>query len=104
MPKTTREALHSLVDQLPEFTWDEVNLILQEYATESESGEYYIWDAPVVEASPSEIAAIEEAYADLREASPSEIAAIEEAYADLREGRAELIPHEEVVKYFQELP
>ena len=86
MPKTTREALHSLVDQLPEFTWDEVNLILQEYATESESGEYYIWDAPVVEASPSEIAAIEE------------------AHADLREGRAELIPHEEVVKYFQELP
>ena len=86
MPKTTREALHSLVDQLPEFTWDEVNLILQEYATESESGEYYIWDAPVVDASPSEIAAIEE------------------FYAEVREGRAELIPHEEVVKYFQELP
>ena len=86
MPKTTREALHSLVDQLPEFTWDEVNLILQEYATESESGEYYIWDAPEVEASPSEIAAIEE------------------FYAEVREGRAELIPHEEVVKYLQELP
>lgn len=86
MPKTAREALHSLVDQLPEFTWDEVNLILQEYAVESESGEYYIWDAPVVEASPTEIAAIEE------------------FYAEVRDGRAELIPHEGVVKYFQELP
>lgn len=84
MPKTTREALHSLVDQLPEFTWDKVNLILQEYATESESGEYYIWDAPAVEASPSEIAAIEE------------------YYAEVREGRAELIPHEEVVKHFEQ--
>ena len=86
MPKTTREALHNLVDQLPDFTWDEVNLILQEYAVASESGEYYIWDAPVVEASPSERAALDE------------------FYAEVREGRAELIPHEEVVKHFEQQP
>ena len=84
MPKTTREALHKLVDQLPDFTWDEVNLLLQEYATASESGEYYIWGAPKVAASPAEIAAIEE------------------FNAEVREGRAVLIPHEEVVKHFEE--
>lgn len=84
MPKTTRETLHNLVDQLPDFTWDEVNLILQEYAVASESGEYYLWDAPVVDASPSERAALDE------------------FYTEVREGRAELIPHEEVVKHFEQ--
>ena len=84
MPKTTREVLHNLVDQLPEFTWDEVNLILQEYAVAPESGEYYIWDAPEVEPSPSEIADFEE------------------YYAELREGRVKSIPHEEVVKRFEQ--
>ena len=84
MPKTTREALHNLVDRLPDFTWDEVNLLLQEYATASESGEYYIWEAPEVEPAPVEIAAIEE------------------FYAEVREGRAELIPHAEVVSRFEE--
>ena len=86
MPKTTREALHCLVDQLPDFTWDEVNLLLQEYATASESGEYYIWDAPEVDPTPSEIADFEE------------------YYAELREGKVKSIPHAEVVKDFEELP
>lgn len=82
MPWTTREALHNLVDRLPDFTWDEVNLLLQEYATATESGEYYLWESPAVEPAPAEVAAIEE------------------FYAEVREGRAELISHEEVLKRF----
>lgn len=84
MPKTTRKVLHNLVDRLPEFTWDEVNLILQEYAVASESGEYHLWDAPEVEPTPGEIADFEE------------------YYAELREGRVKSIPHEEVVKHFEQ--
>ena len=86
MPETTREALHGLVDQLEECAWDEVRFILQEYVAKPDHTECYPWDAPEVDPTPGEIAAIEE------------------FYAEVREGRAELIPHDEVVKQLMELP
>jgi len=86
MPETTREALHCLVDQLEECAWDEVSLILQEYVAKPDHTECYLWDAPEVPPTPSEIAAFEE------------------YEAEVREGRVKLIPHEEVVKQLMELP
>ena len=85
MPETTREALHSLVDQLEECAWDEVSLILQEYVAKPDHTECYLWDAPEVEPTPGEIADFEE------------------YEAEVREGRVKLIPHEEVVKQLNDL-
>ena len=88
MPKTTREVLHNLVDQLPEFTWDEVNLILLECLEEGDE-ESVLYDplaAPEVEPTVGEVAAVEE------------------AYTVLRTGQVKLMPHEEVVKRLMELP
>ena len=86
---TTREDLHTLIDCLPEGKWAEVNRMLLECLEEEDDEEdedYFFLDAPVVEPTPAERAALDE------------------FYAEVREGRAELIPHEEVVKYLRELP
>ena len=86
--RTTREDLHILVDLLPEGAWDEANVLLQECLEDAE-GETVVYDPMDAPEVPP---------------TPGEIAAMEEAYAELREGKAELIPHEEVVKYLRELP
>jgi len=85
---TTQEDLHTLVDRLPECAWDEANVLLQICLEDAEGDTalYDLMDAPEVPPTPGEIAAMEE------------------AYAALREGRAELIPHAEVVKRCEELP
>lgn len=83
---TTREDLHILIELLPECKWEEVKGTLLECLKEGDAVMYDPLEAPEVEPTPAEIAAIEE------------------AYADLREGRAKLIPHEEVVKRLLELP
>ncbi len=84
---TTREDLHTLIDCLPAGKWAEVNRMLLECLEEGDGEEdCFFLDAPVVEPTPAERAALDE------------------FYAEVREGRAELIPHEEVVKYLRELP
>ena len=85
---TTQEDLHTLVDRLPECAWDEANVLLQICLEDAEDDTvvYDLMDAPEVPPTPGEIAAMEE------------------AYAALREGRAELIPHKEVVRRLLELP
>ena len=85
---TTRDDLHNLVDQLPEFTWDEVNRMLLECLEEGEEDSvlYDPLDAPEVEPTAGEVADFEE------------------YYAELREGRVKSIPHAEAVKYLRELP
>lgn len=83
---TTREDLHTLIDCLPEDKWEEVKGTLLECLKEDDAVMYDPLEAPEVEPTPAEIAAIEE------------------AYADLREGRVKSIPHAEVVKYLLELP
>ena len=85
---TTQEDLHTLVDRLPECAWDEANVLLQICLEDADDDmtPYGPLDAPEVPPTPMEIAAMEE------------------AYAEMREGRAELIPHKEVVKRFEELP
>ena len=85
---TTQEDLHTLVDRLPEGAWDEANVLLQICLEDAEDDTvvYDLMDAPEVPPTPGEIAAMEE------------------AYAEMREGRAELIPHKEVVRRLLELP
>ena len=83
---TTREDLHILIELLPECKWEEVKGTLLECLKEDDAVMYDPLEAPEVEPTPAEIAAIEE------------------AYAALRTGRAKLIPHEEVVKRLLELP
>ena len=83
---TTREDLHILIELLPESKWEEVKGTLLECLEEDDSVAYDPLETPEVEPTPAEIAAIEE------------------AYADLRTGRAKLIPHKEVVKRLLELP
>ena len=85
---TTREDLHTLVDLLPECAWDEANVLLQECLEDAE-GETFVDDPMNAPEVPP---------------TPGEIVTIEEAYAALREGRAELIPHAEVMKRLGELP
>ena len=85
---TTREDLHNLVDQLPEFTWAEVNRMLLECLEEGDEDSvlYDPMAAPEVEPTAGEVAAVEE------------------AYAVLRTGQVKLMPHGEVVKRLMELP
>ena len=85
---TTQKDLHTLVDRLPECAWDEANVLLQICLEDADDDmtPYGPLDAPEVPPTPMEIAAMEE------------------AYAEMREGRAELIPHKEVVKRCEELP
>ena len=87
--KTTREDLHILVDLLPECAWDEANVLLQECLEDAEGEDTVVYDPMDAPEVPP---------------TPGEIAAMEEAYAELREGRAELIPHAEVMKRLRELP
>ena len=88
MPWTTREDLHILVDLLPECAWDEANVLLLECLDDAE-GDTVVYDPMDAPEVPP---------------TPGEIAAMEEAYAELREGMVKSIPHAEVVKYLLELP
>ena len=85
---TTRDDLHNLVDQLPEFTWAEVNRMLLECLEEGDEDSvlYDPMAAPEVEPTAGEVSDFEE------------------YYAELREGRVKSIPHAEAVKYLRELP
>ena len=85
---TTQEDLHTLVDRLPECAWDEANVLLQ-ICLEDAEGDTALYDPMDAPEVPP---------------TPMEIIALEEAYAALREGRAELIPHKEVVRRLLELP
>ena len=86
MPETTRDDLHILVELLPECAWDAVKGVMLEHLAEPDAVNYDPMDAPEVEPTPAEVAAIEE------------------YYADLKAGRIKTIPHAEVVKYLLELP
>ena len=85
---TTQEDLHTLVDRLPECAWDEANVLLQICLEDAEGDTalYDLMDAPEVPPTPGEIAAMEE------------------AYAEMREGKVKSIPHAEAMKYLRELP
>ena len=83
---TTREDLHILIELLPECKWEEVKGTLLECLKEGDAVMYDPLEAPEVEPTPAEIAAIEE------------------DKADLKAGRVKTIPHAEVVKYLLELP
>ena len=85
---TTQEDLHTLVDRLPECAWDEANVLLQICLEDAEGDTalYDLMDAPEVPPTPGEIAAMEE------------------AYAEMREGKVKSIPHAEAMKYLLELP
>ena len=88
MPRTTREDLHILVDLLPEGAWDEANVLLLECLDDADDDmtPYDPLEAPEVPPTPAEIAAMEE------------------AYAELREGKVKSIPHAEAMKYLKEMP
>ena len=88
MPLTTKEDLHTLVDRLPECAWDEANVLLQICLEDAEGDTalYDLMDAPEVPPTPGEIAAMEE------------------AYAEMREGKVKSIPHAEAMKYLEGLP
>ena len=85
---TTQEDLHTLVDRLPECVWDEANVLLQICLEDAEDDTvvYDLMDAPEVPPTPGEIAAMEE------------------AYAEMREGKVKSIPHAEAMKYLRGLP
>ena len=88
MPWTNRDDLHILIDLLPECAWEEANVLLQECLEDAE-GDTVVYDPMDAPEVPP---------------TPGEIAAMEEAYAELREGKVKSIPHAEVVKYLLELP
>ena len=85
---TTKEDLHTMVDRLPECAWDAANMLLQICLEDAEDDTvvYDLMDAPEVPPTPAEIAAMEE------------------AYAEMREGKVKSIPHAEAMKYLRELP
>lgn len=83
---TTRDDLHTLIDCLPEGKWAEVNRMLLECLEEGDEVAHDPLEAPEVEPTAGEVAAVEE------------------AYAVLRTGQVKLMPHGEVVKRLMELP
>ena len=82
----TREDLHKLIDQLPECVWAEGREAVEDHLALHEPVLHSIDEAP--EVNPT----------------PAEIAAIEEVYAETKAGQGHWSSQEEVVKRLSELP
>ena len=63
MPLTNKEALHTLIDLMPECAWEEANRLLLGCLDAVEKGidPYSLLEAPEAPPPPAEIAAMEEA-------------------------------------------
>ena len=84
----TREELHQIVDWLPDNMLEAGGQAFLDFLKKTDPVLHALITAPEDDEPETE----------------EERAAVEEAYREIREGRAEFIPHEEVVKRHLELP